>query len=171
MTIPCKVFAGTKLRTDHASRAKREGQHAGDAPTFQPDRSVFHLICAEDDEANREVLRTMLNSLGYESTFVHNGHELIEAIKQNDYGAILMDVYMPRTDGLEATRLIREGAGGEQNRNINIVGITAFNTGDAKARCLDAGMNYFMDKPIKRNVLDRTLEQVKEALHDNGSQE
>jgi signal transduction histidine kinase/ligand-binding sensor domain-containing protein/CheY-like chemotaxis protein len=107
------------------------------------------ILAAEDNIINQKVIKQMLNKLGYEPVLVKNGKEAVEAIKANDFDVILMDIQMPEMDGLEATNMIRK-------LNLTqpiIVAMTASAMADDKAAAINAGMDYFLSKPVSFNQL------------------
>lgn len=122
-------------------------------------RQKFRILVAEDNVVNQKVIIRMLNELGYEADSVSNGEEAVEQVKKDKYNAILMDVQMPELDGLEATVSIRELQ--DSVRNIPIIALTAHALKGDKEKCLKAGMNDYISKPINvkqlANILDSWL--------------
>jgi signal transduction histidine kinase/ligand-binding sensor domain-containing protein/DNA-binding response OmpR family regulator len=115
----------------------------------------LRILIAEDNLINQTLTERVLAKLGYEPTIVSNGREVLEEIDRNKYDLILMDVAMPEMDGLEATRIIRR-SGGEQPF---IVAITANAMQGDREECIDAGMDDYISKPIKLELLVATLER------------
>ena len=113
------------------------------------------LLLAEDSQANQIIAITFLKSAGYKVDAVANGQEALDAVMSLPYELVLMDVSMPEMDGLEATRRVRElpGAKGQ----IKIIALTANVFKDDLDRCMEAGMNGFIPKPIDKNNLLTTL--------------
>ncbi len=105
------------------------------------------VLLAENDESNRKVTALMLKRLGYSTDIVTNGKEVLQALKHRSYDIILMNVRMPEVDGFEATRKIREHC--PANVQPTIIALTAYILPNSKERCLEAGMNDFMAKPVK----------------------
>ncbi len=124
-------------------------------------RGSLKVICAEDNRENQMTLKAQLSNLGHESHFACNGKELIQALNSDRFDLVLMDIQMPLLDGLEATKTIRSGGSGSDNREIYIIGLTAFAMEEDRKRCLEAGMNGFMKKPVTRNELK---DELKDAL-------
>jgi len=85
-----------------------------------------------------------------------NGQEVLNALELGVYGAVLMDCQMPEMDGFEATKAIRSGGSGFAG--IPIIALTANAMGGEKERCLDAGMDDYLAKPIKAEALGQKLE-------------
>ena len=120
------------------------------------------VLLAEDDFATRALERKMLESLGCDVDVASNGREAVLAAARNTYDLILMDCQMPEMDGEQATtliRLIRESeqhqkAGkGSRASHVPIVALTAYSSADNRQRCLEAGMDDFLSKPLKREQL------------------
>jgi CheY-like chemotaxis protein len=107
------------------------------------------VLLAEDNLINREVARTMLNKLGCETDSVSNGIEAVNALQQTDYSAVLMDCTMPEMDGYQATRRIRNSGSGTRNQHVPIIAVTAGAVAGDRERCLRAGMNDYLAKPIE----------------------
>jgi CheY-like chemotaxis protein len=110
------------------------------------------LLVAEDVDINREILVSLLHDTGLSIDCAQNGMEAVEMVRAApaQYDAILMDVQMPRMDGLEATRLIRELLA-EQPKEVPIVAMTAHVFKSDIEGCLAAGMNDHIGKPFEIN--------------------
>ncbi|SCU89544.1 LAFA_0E18932g1_1 [Lachancea sp. 'fantastica'] len=119
------------------------------------------ILVAEDNNVNQEVIRRMLNLEGLNDVdLACDGQDAIEKVQaQNEagrhYDLIFMDVQMPRVDGLSATRKIR----GDLNYNHPIVALTAYADDKNIEECLEAGMNGFLSKPIKRPKIKSILQE------------
>ncbi len=115
------------------------------------------VLVAEDDPPNRKVAVLMLRRLGYEVDSVADGMEVLHAINLQRYDIVLMDIQMPKMDGITTTRKIREcWPKGEQPI---IIAITAYLLPDGRKRCLDAGMNDYIIKPVRMSELDGILKK------------
>ncbi len=113
------------------------------------------VLAAEDNEVNRKLLGALLARMGYESVLVNDGAAVIEAARARRFDAVLMDCQMPVVDGFDATRAIRKAE--TAGRHIPIIALTAnAMTGD-RERCLEAGMDDYLTKPIKPRDLEETL--------------
>jgi len=112
-----------------------------------------HVLLAEDNIPNQKVGLHLLKTIGLTADVVNNGKEAISALKNRSYDIVLMDMQMPEIDGIEATKIIRDAASGIENPNIPIIALTANATAEDKQKCLDAGMNDFITKPIIRKEL------------------
>jgi CheY-like chemotaxis protein/HPt (histidine-containing phosphotransfer) domain-containing protein len=115
------------------------------------------LLIAEDNVINQRVAAGVLESLGYRCDLVSNGHEAVEAALRFPYDAILMDCQMPEMDGFAATAEIRRREG--DTRHIPIIALTADVLEDARRKCLQAGMDAYVTKPLRREQLAAALER------------
>ena len=115
------------------------------------------ILLAEDNPANQHLAKIMLNQGGYGVDVAHNGREAFEiyVASPDDYDLILMDIQMPEVDGIMATRMIRE----KGFTSVPIIAMTAHALSGDKEKCLEAGMNGYISKPIKREIVFQLLEQ------------
>jgi CheY-like chemotaxis protein/HPt (histidine-containing phosphotransfer) domain-containing protein len=109
----------------------------------------------EDNPINRLVLRAQLEKLGYRAHAVANGVEAVEAVQQGKYDLVLMDCQMPRMDGFEATRRIRESG----SPHVPIIAVTANAMSGDRERCIREGMNDYLSKPVELGPLAEVLER------------
>jgi CheY-like chemotaxis protein len=114
----------------------------------------LRILLAEDNPVNRKVALAMMERLGYQADVAVNGQEAVEASKARAYDVILMDVQMPVLDGLEATRRIHAQA---PEKHPFIVAMTAGALPGDKEKCLAAGMDYYIAKPIRLEALAEVL--------------
>ena len=120
-------------------------------PTSFPgaaDPTVPPILVVDDSEANRLVATAILAKAGYPTEMADNGREALVAVQRRSYGLVLMDVAMPVMDGIEATRAIR-ALPGERGR-LPIIATTAAAFVEDRQRCLEAGMNDYLSKPLVR---------------------
>jgi CheY-like chemotaxis protein len=116
------------------------------APAAVAGGGTAHLLLVEDHAINREVARAVLERFGYTVDMAEDGVAALAAVQDGIYELVLMDVQMPRLDGLEATRQIR--ALGDGFARIPIIAMTANAMQGDAARCFEAGMNDYIAKPI-----------------------
>jgi signal transduction histidine kinase/DNA-binding response OmpR family regulator len=144
------------------------GQNAAAEPTAPkaaPSAPVaaLHVLVAEDNAVNQRVLLHMLNGFGHKAHAVANGHEAVAAAAETAYDLILMDVQMPGMDGLEATAEIRRQEVG-LGRYVPIIALTAHAMAQHRDRCLAAGMDDYIAKPVGRAQLAEKLAEWAERL-------
>jgi CheY-like chemotaxis protein len=125
-----------------------------------PEPPGWRILLAEDNKVNQLVARRMLESRGHSVTVVNDGRAAVSAALTGGFDLVLMDVQMPEMDGLEATAEIRkrETAG----RRLPIVAMTAHAMKSDRDRCLDAGMDGYVTKPVQAAELARAME---DAMH------
>jgi CheY-like chemotaxis protein len=113
------------------------------------------VLVAEDDPPNRKVALLMLRRLGYEADAVADGIEVLQALERRHYDLILMNIGMPKMDGITATQEIR--ARWPVAQQPIIIAITAYLLPDGRDRCLAAGMDDYIVKPVQMGDLAKTL--------------
>jgi len=121
-------------------------------------RSVKILV-VEDNIIGQRVALGMLQKLGYNADVASNGMEAIQALKDNSYNLVFMDVSMPKMDGLQATRIIRDQKSAVKNHDIPIIGLTAHAMKGDREKCLAAGMNDYLTKPLHPHNFTSALEK------------
>jgi signal transduction histidine kinase/ActR/RegA family two-component response regulator len=118
----------------------------------------LHILLVEDHVVNQTVMMAMLARLGYAADCVANGQDAVEAAARQRYDVILMDVQMPGMDGLEATRRIRAQQAGD--RRPFIIAVTGHAMSSDRESCVAAGMDDFLEKPVKLSDLGAALAAV-----------
>ena len=116
-----------------------------------------NILIVDDVEANRRMAVALLRNLGHAADAVASGREAVTAVLAGQYGLVFMDVEMPDVDGLEATRQIRKRMPGKSPR---IVALTASALAGDRERCLAAGMDDYLSKPIEALALRAMLEKT-----------
>ncbi len=120
--------------------------------------SRVEILVAEDNEVNQLVFSQILNESGLTYEIVGNGRLALEAWKTMNPRLILMDVSMPQMNGLEAAAAIR-AAEARSGHHVPIVGVTAHALKGDRERCIDAGMDDYLSKPISPHALTRKIER------------
>ena len=113
------------------------------------------LLLVDDSTTNRMLATAILNRMGYEVDAVPGGRAAIEAVRDGDYAAVLMDLQMPEMDGVEATAAIRDLP--NSKGNIPVIAMTAHVSAEERQRCVAAGMDEHLGKPIDRAMLATIL--------------
>ncbi len=122
-----------------------------DAPRRRPGR----VLLAEDNAVNQQVALAILDSLGFSADVASDGQAAVEMLRAGSYTVVLMDCQMPRLDGFAATREIR--AGGGEAADTPIIALTASALASDREKCLAAGMDDFVSKPLRRETLIAAL--------------
>jgi CheY-like chemotaxis protein len=110
----------------------------------------------EDDSVNRQVIDLFLKKMGLTATFAPDGEEAITAATTKEFDLVLMDCQLPGIDGMEATRQIRQKLAGKP---LLIVALTANASTHVREACLTAGMNDFLSKPVRFELLAGVLQK------------
>ncbi|HEY9666528.1 MAG TPA: PAS domain S-box protein [Coleofasciculaceae cyanobacterium] len=146
----------------------------------------LRILLAEDNKVNQQVALLTLEQLGYRADVANNGREALEALRRQPYDVVLMDVEMPEMDGLTAIRLIRQeglgdwGQGGQESdvlsslpipnpanpksKSPRIIAMTAYAMASDRQKCLEAGMDDYICKPIQEQELIRALQQCQPGM-------
>ncbi|MDW7709558.1 MAG: PAS domain S-box protein [Deferrisomatales bacterium] len=115
------------------------------------------VLLVEDNPTNQQVALGLLGKLGVWADAVANGREAVDALGSSSYDLVLMDLQMPEMDGLEATRRIRGAGSPARNHDVPIVAMTAWALEGDRKRCLEAGMNDYLSKPVDPEALAGVL--------------
>jgi CheY-like chemotaxis protein len=115
----------------------------------------YKILMAEDNMFNQAFQRTLLERQGHLVIMADNGKEAIEIFKSEDFDVIFLDLHMPEMDGLETTRFIRKSIS-----SIPIIGMSANVTDNTRQNCFDAGMNWFLEKPMSGDSVVDVLNNI-----------
>lgn len=126
-----------------------------------PKRKSLRLLVAEDNPSNQKVLVEMLKRLGYKPDAVADGREVLQALERQDYDLVLMDIRMPEIDGITATREIRKIW---PENGPKIIAITAYALAGDREKCLEAGMDDYISKPVQKKALEAVLMKYERPL-------
>jgi CheY-like chemotaxis protein len=119
----------------------------------QAQKQRLRILVAEDNPVNQKVARGILTRLGHDVEVVDDGHRALEELARSSFDLVLMDVQMPRMGGLEATRCIRAPDSAVKDPSVPIIALTAHAMKGDRDRCLEAGMDDYVTKPVRPDVL------------------
>ena len=134
-----------ELITEHSTHSTGGGQ-----------KPPLRILLVEDSRTNQLIATYNLEQAGYVVEIADNGLKAVQALNERDFDLVLMDVFMPEMDGLEATRIIRQQEQGS-GRRIPIVAMSATETQEHRQKCLAAGMDGFVSKPVIPAELHETV--------------
>ena len=123
-----------------------------------PSGSGCRILVAEDNAVNQMLILAQLRKMGYAAHAVANGHEVLTALSETKYDLVLMDCQMPELDGFETTRAIRS-LEKDSEISIPIIALTANAMTEDRERCLSSGMNDYLSKPTKKEILESTIQR------------
>ncbi len=116
------------------------------------------ILVADDNRTNRNVLGAILGSAGHEVTMVTDGDEALDALESGNFDILLLDINMPRLNGIDACTMWRQIEGGRQH--LPIIGVTADATTETEQRCKNAGMDLRLTKPVDAKLLLSTIDRL-----------
>ncbi|MBW2659559.1 MAG: PAS domain S-box protein [Deltaproteobacteria bacterium] len=124
-----------------------------------PLRRLSTLI-VEDEPINQQILKAILKKLGHKTRVAADGYSALEILSSNNFDVILMDVQMPDMDGIETARIIRSSKKFEKINKIPIIALTAYAMAGDREKCVNAGMNYYLSKPVDIKALAKILKTL-----------
>ena len=146
-----------ELYLEKGSQMPAAASQSANVISQEGDRRM-RILVAEDNPVNQKVALAVLQKLGYRAHAVGNGHEVLDALREMPFDLILMDCQMPVMDGFETTAIIRKSETMEF-KNIPIIAMTANALKGDRERCLEAGMDDYVSKPVKEQVLSSMIEK------------
>jgi two-component system, sensor histidine kinase len=149
LRLPYRVATATA----HATQAQTTAHEGVPGAT----RRTLHVLAAEDNAVNRDVLAAMIDQLGHRVSFAADGREAVNAVRSQAFDLVLMDLHMPGVDGIEATQRIRALQG--EHSQVPVIALTADAFADTEQRCVAAGMGGFLTKPVDMTRLKAVLDQ------------
>jgi hypothetical protein len=147
------------LRVVPAAAPAAAPRAAAAAPGTAPAEPRLHVLVAEDHPVNRQYMAALLEGMGHEAVFAGNGMEAVHALRERRFDVVLMDLHMPVLDGVGATLAIRALPDGAA-ATVPIIALTADAFAQTRERCLMAGMNDFLAKPVSPDKLAATLRRL-----------
>lgn len=140
---------------------------ASDEETLRRDHGGKRILLVEDEPINREIAQMLLEDVGLVVETAEDGLAALQLAEKSDYALILMDMQMPKMDGIEATKAIRQLPG---HQATPILALTANAFASECERCLSAGMNDFITKPVDPARLSRILLKYLSRPQDSAAQ-
>ncbi|MDR3641808.1 MAG: PAS domain S-box protein [Humidesulfovibrio sp.] len=163
-TFTATVPFGLDVRTAAPSTPAPENPVPEAEPQREPAPPAgaggLRVLLADDNAIGRVLMEHVLTATGYEVSCVADGQEVLRALRAGRFDLVLMDVQMPRMDGLAATRQIRLGAAGQENKGIAVVALTAYTSREDRRNCFDAGMDDAVSKPAEDESLFAAMERA-----------
>ncbi len=153
-TIPLTKQQGTrKSRNDliHLGRQKRANS--------KESKKELSVLLVEDDTINQKITSILLEKEGFKITIAETGVQAIETMRENTFDLILMDVEMPEKNGYDTTREIRASTAKTDSHQIPIIAMTAHAMSGIREKCLAAGMNDYISKPINMPLLNEIIQR------------
>jgi CheY-like chemotaxis protein/HPt (histidine-containing phosphotransfer) domain-containing protein len=157
--LEAELQAAILTALGHGAEASNQQATLVTRGTHRSSARGLHILLAEDNRVNQVLAVRILQKSEHSVTAVSNGREVLAKLEAGDFQLILMDVQMPEMDGLETTRAIRakEAATG---RHVPIIALTAYAMKGDRERCLAAGMDGYVAKPIQPGELSEAIEQL-----------
>lgn len=128
--------------------------------SLRENRNKINILVVEDNLINQKLIVRILQKKGYLVDTADDGKEAVKKLSYSNYDLVLMDIQMPKMDGIKATELIRKKEKNENAKMTPIIALTAHAMKGDKERFLKAGMNSYISKPIKQNQLMETIEKL-----------
>ena len=132
------------------------GNVAGSGAAARP----LRILLAEDEVIGQLAIKVMLRSMGHSVVAVDNGEKAVEALRQGDFDCVLMDIQMPRMNGIAATQAIRNEAEFGAKSRVPIIALTAYAMADDRKRLLAVGMDDHVSKPVLLDDLRKALARL-----------
>ncbi|MBW3697885.1 response regulator [Vibrio sp. T187] len=159
ISVKSELNIGTEFLINLPVKAKsvNDVKHTSTIDAIEETPKELSILVVEDNPTNQMVIKLILNRMGHKVRIVSNGSEAVKFVKEHHQSLdlIFMDLSMPVMDGLTTTKYIRK-----ESINNPIVALTAHTTDSDKQKCLDAGMNAFVGKPVRTAEIDKAIKSV-----------
>ncbi len=154
-SLPLKKQKGTKKHQGDLVQLTKRIQTKDSGEQHE-----LSLLLVEDDVINQKITSILLEKEGFKVTVAENGHKAIEILKNNSFDLVLMDVEMPGMNGYETTRQIRQLKSSRLDTNLPIIAMTAHAMSGDREKCISAGMNDYISKPINMHLLNEIIDRL-----------
>lgn len=161
VAIPFKIAHSSTIQHSHSTIDSPKKIISPDAGCCHPHAN--HSLIVEDNLVNQYVAKRFLEKLGCTVEIAENGEQALEKISATKFDMAFIDCQMPILDGYEVTQRIRRGDCGEANKDLFIAAVTAHAMKGDKERCLQAGMNCYISKPIRLEHIEAAICQCHKA--------
>ncbi len=138
-------------------------QHVGIPPVLTSPQRHLSTLVVEDEQINQQILSAILTKLGHKTTVASDGEQALQILTMTNFDVILMDVQMPIMDGMETTRVVRTSEKFAHVKNIPIIALTAYAMAGDRKKCIEAGMDYYLSKPVDVKILDNLLRSLNDT--------
>ena len=152
LTIPAGVDVESQPLLDKYEIVQQMNRRAKKPKTVEQVEFTGHVLVAEDAAANQRLIEFLLEGLGLQVTIVEDGQKAVQAALSRAYDLIFMDMQMPNMNGYEATKCLKD-----RNITTPIVALTAYAMSGDEQKCLSAGCDDYLSKPVSRRKLLRVL--------------
>ena len=152
---------GTPRNDNHTRTAAKTGERPAEID------NGYRILLVEDSKVNQQVASAMLKQMGIEADIAENGFEALHKLRANHYDLVLMDCQMPQMDGYETTKRIRSNSEQSLNHGIFIVAMTAHAMKEDRQKCIDAGMDDYLAKPIRKTDFEQIIRKHLNYLPSN----
>jgi signal transduction histidine kinase/DNA-binding response OmpR family regulator len=156
--------------TAMAEHSRKTERYESTSALIQASERSLRVLLAEDNPVNQTLAMRILERLGHKVEVVNNGKEALRQVQAEEFDLILMDVQMPEMDGLEATTAIRQAETGT-GKHTPIVAMTAHAMKGDREKCLSAGMDGYLSKPVRIDELKQILSEIEKTQNMRQSSE
>lgn len=158
--ITSPLFGNRLINTLRQSNVEQSEQPTDIKVEDDVDRKHFKILVVEDNKVNQQIVSLNLKKLSIDFVIANNGQEAVDIYQQqhSSIGLVLMDCMMPVLDGFEATKAIREFEKSQELKQTHIIALTASVLDDDIKKCYDSGMDDYLPKPFKRDILMEKLD-------------
>lgn len=158
-----QLYASVVRALEDSGRLEKQAAQSGSMPGTLAvklgESFPLSILIAEDFPVNQRIASLMLKKIGYTPDIVPTGKAAVDAVREGNYDLVLMDMHMPEMDGLEATREIRRMESESGHPGIYIIALTADAMVGDREKCLSAGMNDYITKPLRPHDLQGALQR------------